>query len=437
MSSPVPAAAAPPYDAVLFDLDGTLVATDRFWVEAARAGAQRAFAELGIEREAPTGAQWMSLVGYPLADGMRRLFPDLAPTQLERVIARCVEEEEAALRAGGAALLPGVAETLDTLKSAGARLGIASNCSRGYLDQMLHGLELALWVDEARCLASPGVRTKADMIRDLLETFGTRSAVFVGDRRGDGEAAHENAIPRIHYAGAFADPSDEEFSEARIVQMGELVPLLDQRGEGIARALARLGADRPSGARAFGVSGPVASGKSLWARDAARWLEAHGRRARVIEIDDYLIAPDKAQTRVADPLGMSYDVAAVVDLLSRHARGERVDELRDSEALRQRLEGERRRGLAPDEVLILCGPYLLDPRLRAALPALVYLAADDETCLKRLAARDVPLRGPEVLIQARRVYLPLQRQVEEKADWAGVVKLAGADVLRCGEATAR
>ena len=39
-----------PYDAVLFDLDGTLVATDRFWPQAARAGALLAFEELGLER---------------------------------------------------------------------------------------------------------------------------------------------------------------------------------------------------------------------------------------------------------------------------------------------------------------------------------------------------------------------------------------------------
>jgi len=135
---------------------------------------------------------------------------------------------------------------------------------------------------------------------------------------------------------------------------------------------------------------------------------------------------------VADPLGMTYDLPAVLDLLARHARGERVDALRSPEARASRLEGEPAAGLDPAEVLILCGPYLLDARLRAALPALVYLEADDETCLKRLAARDVPLRGPEVLIQARRVHLPLQRQVEEKADWAGVVRLAGADVLGGG-----
>ena len=37
------------FRAALFDLDGTLIATDRFWIQAARVGARRAFQELGLE----------------------------------------------------------------------------------------------------------------------------------------------------------------------------------------------------------------------------------------------------------------------------------------------------------------------------------------------------------------------------------------------------
>ena len=36
------------------------------------------------------------------------------------------------------------------------------------------------------------------VVRDLLESFGTRSAVMVGDRATDAQAAHESAIPHVH-----------------------------------------------------------------------------------------------------------------------------------------------------------------------------------------------------------------------------------------------
>ena len=176
------------FDAVVFDLDGTLVATDRFWVDAARVGARRAFAELGLERPLPTAAEWMSLVGLPLAQGFARIFPDLPPAARTRVMAACEEEEHRALRAGGAALLPGVAETLDALAHRAVRIGIASNCGRDYLASMMDDLGLARWASEARCLDSQGVRTKSDMVADILARFGTRAAVMVGDRLGDRDA---------------------------------------------------------------------------------------------------------------------------------------------------------------------------------------------------------------------------------------------------------
>src|SRR5690349_20809984 len=89
----LPAMSAQPFlfDAVLFDLDGTLVATDRFWVDAARAGARRAFEELGLERAMPTAAEWMGMVGLPLEQAFDALFTDLDPKARAHVFARCVQ----------------------------------------------------------------------------------------------------------------------------------------------------------------------------------------------------------------------------------------------------------------------------------------------------------------------------------------------------------
>ncbi len=145
------------FDAVLFDMDGTLVATDRYWPQAAQEGATRAFEELGLDTPVPSQAQWMSLVGGELSSGVARLLPELDEAAREHVLRRCIEAEHAYLARGRAGFLPGVESTLAQLHAAGVRLGIASNCSAVFLEQLLGDLKLGGWFDVAGCLVSPRV----------------------------------------------------------------------------------------------------------------------------------------------------------------------------------------------------------------------------------------------------------------------------------------
>ena len=205
-------------------LDGTLVATDRFWPDAARAGALRAFEELGLEQHPPEPEVWMAMVGQPLEEAFVAAFPDLTEAQRQVLLERCVEEEHRLLDEGRAGLLPGVTATLQALRADGVRIGVASNCSGAYLEQMMRGLGLAEWVEEPRCLDSPGIRDKGDMVEDLLLTFGTRHAVMVGDRSSDRDAAWANGIPHVHLARGYALASEEVEAEGCISGMDALVP---------------------------------------------------------------------------------------------------------------------------------------------------------------------------------------------------------------------
>ncbi|NOT29640.1 MAG: HAD family hydrolase, partial [Planctomycetes bacterium] len=263
------------FDAVLFDLDGTLVATDRFWIESAERGTRRALRELGITRALPTPQQWLSLVGLPLEVGFRALFPELREDDRQAVLRACVEEEEAMLRQGVVLAMPGAREVVERLHARGFALGIASNCQQSYLDHMLDALELHGLVRAAYCRESPDITSKGDMVARLLADFETRSAVMVGDRASDRDAAWENGIPHVHCAFGFAQGDEAVEAEGRIDSMSELEPLLDRRGRWIEQALERVGAFERPGLR-LGVTGGPASGKTLFARDAARLLAARG-----------------------------------------------------------------------------------------------------------------------------------------------------------------
>lgn len=287
-----------PFDALIFDLDGTLLATDRYWIPAARAGARRAFAELGIERAEPSDADWMSLVGLPLAQGFDLLFADLSPAERTLVRERCVEEEHFALDAGKGALLPGVREALEELRARRVALGIASNCSQPYLDAALGKLGLAEFVREGRCLDTPGIATKADMVRDLLCTFGTRSAVMVGDRAGDRDAAHANAIPHVHLRSGFAPPGEHVECEAVIEDLRALLPRLWRRGTWILDALEQLGCLGPAPPRRIALTGLPAAGKTLFARDALRLLRARDIESVALEQVDRLDSLESYDRRI-------------------------------------------------------------------------------------------------------------------------------------------
>ena len=363
------------FDAVLFDMDGTLVATDRYWPQAAQEGATRAFEELGLDTPVPSQAQWMSLVGGELSSGVARLLPELDEAAREHVLRRCIEAEHAYLARGRAGFLPGVESTLAQLHAAGVRLGIASNCSARYLDQLMGDLNLGRWIEEARCLDSPRVRNKADMIEDLLAVFDTRSAVMVGDRAGDRDAAWANALPHVHLVDGYAMVGEDVAAQATLDSMDEMAELLSGRARDLSSLLGELvpASGKPL---TLGVSGDLASGKTLLARDLARLGQGD---VEVVELESVRRQPNRAGI---DPLDEAYDL----------------------EALHRRLAQP-----ASAPLRILEGPMLLDPRLRDLCQAHLYLEVPASISLERVQGRDAR-HSPVALEFATEVLLPWQRQ---------------------------
>jgi len=368
----------PCFDAVVFDLDGTLIATDRFWIESAERGARRAFRELGLGRSMPTPQEWMSLVGLPLEVGFRSLFPELPEAQRSAVMRACVEEEEALLGREGVPVMPEARAVVRNLCELGLAVGIASNCEQSYLDRMLTALELRDLVRGSYCRESPGITSKADMVAQLLRDFGTRSAVMVGDRASDRDAAWQNGIPHVHCAFGFAQGDEVVEAEGRIASLSELLPFLGRRAAWITRALERVGAFERSAMR-IGITGGPAAGKTLFARDAGRLLAARGRQVAVVSLAEFAPAAGQSAT---DALEAAVDLERLgSELLRPHEAGREV-----RLAVPDLLGQER---VPAGAVLVLEGAYLLGAKLRTGLDRLIHLDVPEAVSWRRVRGREV------------------------------------------------
>jgi hypothetical protein len=215
------------------------------------------------------------------------------------------------------------------------------------------------------------------MLARLLERFGTRSAVMVGDRIGDRDAAWENGLPHVHCSFGFAPAGEVVEAEARIEDLGELPRLLERRAAWIEDALERGGAFAGEAPFVLGITGESGAGRSLFARDAARLLRASGLAVETLDTERFR----RPASSVPSTIEEWYDLDGLE---------ERLGELRapPSEA-----EG-------PVDVVLLEGPFLLDPRLQSRLDRVIHLEVSEPVRWRRIAGRDRSL-GTESLLRFR------------------------------------
>jgi HAD superfamily hydrolase (TIGR01509 family) len=123
-------------DAVLFDMDGTLVQTEELWGEAMFALA----ASLGGRM---SSAARERTVGTSLRTSMTILYEDLGVSRSERELrtdARWVEDETGRLLADGVAWMPGARELVAEVRAAGLRSALVTTTPRRLADLVLRSI---------------------------------------------------------------------------------------------------------------------------------------------------------------------------------------------------------------------------------------------------------------------------------------------------------
>lgn len=236
----MPCASSPrsPVDALILDLDGTLVRSSALFHRAATVVLRRLAEARGHAFEAPPRERTDALLGLPWRELLAGLAPDADAREQELLTAWLHEEESRLLREelGPDLLFPGALDALDAVRARGVRLAVASNCQDFYLEAVMRSTGLGARIELPLCLSTPGIRSKTEMAARALAHFGARRAVVIGDRVHDAEAAAANGLAFLRFVGASYGSSDERSAAAsftaapRFGAWSELEPALAALG---------------------------------------------------------------------------------------------------------------------------------------------------------------------------------------------------------------
>jgi phosphoglycolate phosphatase len=208
---------AEPFDAIVFDLDGTLWDTSI----SCAVGWNRVIDRHAIPFREITEHDVRGVAGRPHDECIRTVFDGLEEGQVRTLIDETMIEDNDIVEQAGGVLYPGVAGGLPRFAQR-YPLYIVSNCQAGYIERFLQWSGLAPLFRDVECWGNTG-EPKTENLRRLIERNGLRSAVFVGDGEGDREAARANGVPFIHVAYGFGRC---ERRERCVRSFGELEALL-------------------------------------------------------------------------------------------------------------------------------------------------------------------------------------------------------------------
>ncbi|HIU19391.1 MAG TPA: dTMP kinase [Candidatus Limiplasma stercoravium] len=232
-----------PYDAVAFDLDGTLFDAE----EGIASSVCRAMESLGLP--VPPEADLRELVGPPLRDSLRTLLK--VPQEMVEPVMTAYHDVFRAEGMRRYAVYPHLRTVLRMLKDGGVHVGLATSKPRKMAEAILRLFALEDYFDR---VAGEGMEEKqlgkAELIRRALPERYERAAM-VGDRRFDMAGAREAGVDGI--GAGWGCGTEEE-----LVTAGATVVVPDTEA---LRALLCPGAQVPRGFF-LSVEGPDGSGKT-------------------------------------------------------------------------------------------------------------------------------------------------------------------------------
>lgn len=216
-------------EAVIFDMDGTLLETETLLIPVHERVFQTLREEGLYEQETPPIDTLLSCLGMLLDDIWRKVMPDASEEARKRADVLLLQYEMEYLAAGEGLLYPHVEQTLKQLKERGLKLFVASNGLEDYVKGVAHHKGIAELFDGLYSAGEYETASKVDLVARLLKDHDIQTAWMVGDRSSDVEAGKGNGLQTVGCAYAtYGRAAELNGADVHISDFRELITLLDK-----------------------------------------------------------------------------------------------------------------------------------------------------------------------------------------------------------------
>ena len=399
------------YKTIIFDLDGTLFKTDTIFIEAIN----RICMARGVETWERD--KLIELIGKPMIDICRLIFGDKITSEEVEIIRNEVRSIEEKLLVQSGKLYDGVVDILDKLKKAGYTLCICTNGSDIYANRILNNFVIE---DKFSIIKSrvEGL-TKSQQIKQILDESESCSAIVVGDRMSDFVAAKDTGCLSIgvSYGYGCDEYQYADFTAISPIYIFYIIDKINSIYYKVSNAIMNSKKkDRPLIA---GINGIDTSGKTIFSKELANYLEKNGFHVQTIHMDDFH-NPSEIRYKDSNPILSYIHNAFNLNCIETELLKPAIsDGMLEKELTLLELETNefniiKKYEISPDTVVLVEGVLLYREPIDKYFDLRIYLDISFDEVLNRASIRDGYLMGETVVEKYQQKYIPIQKWYIEK-----------------------